>query len=188
MLDIVIFVLRALLQKLVGEFLIWEDIWREIGWISSDPQNKVAQKYWGKFRSIFRENIRASKKHFVPTLFCRRATRNYCDNMSGHLLEHVLTFFARPLFVSTDACNVKSCLDRATAQVCLAADCSIFHIWPTTLVDYVFLSLKAEWISLDTSPWSTGKITVCAKITTELILERAGLIILIFARIARFSD
>ena len=33
-----------------------------------------AQKFWGKFRSISREKIRAPKKYFVPISFCRRAT------------------------------------------------------------------------------------------------------------------
>ena len=36
-------------------------------------QNK-GSKFRGKFRSIFREKIRVSKKSFVPTSFCRRAT------------------------------------------------------------------------------------------------------------------
>ena len=33
------------------------------------------QKFRGKFWSIFRENIRSSKKYFVQTSFCRCATR-----------------------------------------------------------------------------------------------------------------
>ena len=33
-----------------------------------------AQKFRGKFRSIFRKKIRSSKKSLVQTSFCRRAT------------------------------------------------------------------------------------------------------------------
>ena len=38
------------------------------------PLKVKAQKLPGKYRSIFRENIHASIKSFVPTSFCKRAT------------------------------------------------------------------------------------------------------------------
>ena len=78
------FVLPALLQKLVGEIFwifgreIWREVWREICGFFLTHKIK-AQLFRGKFRSIFREKFRASKKkHFVPTSFCRRATLRIC--------------------------------------------------------------------------------------------------------------
>ena len=64
--------LPALLQKLVGEFFV--DFWdgNFVGNLAgilrdfSDPQcvKGKAQTFWGKFRSIFREKIRGSKRIF----------------------------------------------------------------------------------------------------------------------------
>ena len=66
-----LFLLVALLQKLVGELFIfgreilWE-IWWEFCGIFSDPQKKGSNNS-GKFRSIFRERLRALKKVYRAT-------------------------------------------------------------------------------------------------------------------------
>ena len=44
----------------------------------SEPPKNKAQKSQDNIRSIFREKIQASKKSFVPTSFCRRATLSKC--------------------------------------------------------------------------------------------------------------
>ena len=76
-------VLPALLQKLVGELFFFDfsqgnlenlvGIWREFCGIFLTHREK-AQKFRGKFRSVFRNKIRSSKKSFVQNSLCRRAT------------------------------------------------------------------------------------------------------------------
>ena len=60
-------VLPALMQKLVGEFIlnfgreIWLGIWREFHRIFSDPPNKGSNKFGENFGAIFMRNFVAQK-------------------------------------------------------------------------------------------------------------------------------
>ena len=91
------FILPALLQKPVGDFLLI--IPREIGRNFAGlfgPTKKKAQMFGGKLRSLFRKKIRSSnKKTFVQNSLCRRATLTFHYLFPTFLLERGLV--AAPL-------------------------------------------------------------------------------------------
>ena len=66
-------VLLALLQKLVGDFFLFlgRKFCEKFGGISRTRKIK-AQKLWGKFRSIFREKSRGSKKIFSASFVLQK--------------------------------------------------------------------------------------------------------------------
>ena len=107
---------------------ILREIWRDFCGISSDPQNEGSQ-ISGKFRNIFREKIRASKKHFVPTSLCRRATPIESHReLLGPLSLCLLPLCLSTILLQQHASNLISWFDLPTcAQGELKVPKLVFH-------------------------------------------------------------
>ena len=91
--DASVYVLLALLQKLIGEFFLslGREIWREFCGIFLTHEIK-AQTFRENFGAFFVRKFVPQKKSFVPTSFCRRATLSVCNFSRGGVNDSCLPF------------------------------------------------------------------------------------------------
>ena len=117
--------LRSCRSSSVNFFLnfgrgICREFWREFCGIFGTHKIQ-AQTFRGKFPSLLREKIRSSKKIFVPTLFCKRATLTICSGLFRFVFRTDQNKSSKPPFSDTSAsprslhCEPK-CLERGRAQ------------------------------------------------------------------------